>query len=177
MAITKERKQVLIQSYVEMLSQSQGIIFTSYRGLTVSQIQTVRNRLREMNTPYHVVKNNLLKLALKQTGLPVPEEMLKDPVATSFCYAELPATAKALIDMAKEFEALGVKGGLLGDRVVGVEGIKALASLPPREVLLAQVVGGFQAPISGLVTALGGILRSLLYVLQARKEQLEGNGV
>ncbi len=176
MAITRERKQELIKSYVEMLSQSQGIIFTSYRGLTVSQIQTVRNRLREVNSPYHVVKNNLLDLALKQMELPVPEEILKGPVATSFCYTELPATAKALMGLAKEIEALEIKGGLLGDKVVGIEGIKALASLPSREVLLAQVVGSFQSPISGLVTALGGILRSLLYVLQARKEQLGGNG-
>ena len=175
MAISKERKRELIQSYVEMLSQSQGIILTNYRGLTVSQIETVRNRLRELNSPYHVVKNTLLKLALQQVGLPVPEELLTGPVATGFCYTELPATAKALMDLSKELEVQEIKGGLLGDRVVGVEEIKALAALPPREVLLAQVVGSFQAPISGLVTALSGILRSLLYVLQARKEQLEGS--
>lgn len=176
MAITKERKQELFDSYVEMLSQSQGIIFTNYRGLTVSQLETVRNRLREVNSPYRVVKNTLLELALKQTGLPVPEEMLIGPVAAGFCYTELPATAKALVNFAKELETFEVRGGLMGDKVVDVEGIKALASLPSREVLLAQVVGGFQAPISGLVTALSGILRSLLYVLQARKEQLEGSG-
>jgi len=176
LVITKERKQELIETYIETLSQSQAVIFTNYRGLTASQMETVRNKLREVNSPYHVVKNTLLKLALNQVGLPVPEEMLTGPVATGFCYTELPATAKALMDLAKEFEMFEVKGGLLGDEVIGFEGIKALATLPPRETLLAQVVGGFQSPISGLVTALGGILRSLLYVLQARKEQLEGNG-
>lgn len=175
MAITKERKQELVQSYAEMLSQSQGVIFTDYRGLTASQIQIVRNKLREINSPYHVIKNTLLERALQQAGLPVPEEVLQGPVATGFCYTELPATAKALIDFTKEFEAFEIKGGLLGNKVVDVAGVKALASLPPREVLLAQVVGSFQAPISGLVTALGGILRSLMYVLQARKEQLEGS--
>jgi len=168
---------MLIESYVEMLSQSQGVIFTAYRGLMVSQIETVRNKLREVNSPYHVIKNTLFRLALERAGLPVPEEMLTGPVAMGFCYAELPATAKALMDFSKEFEVFEVKGGLLGDRVVDVEGIKVLAELPPRDVLLAQVVGSFQAPISGLVTALGGILRSLLYVLQARKEQLEGSSV
>lgn len=176
MAITKERKQELVDSYVEMLSQSQGIIFTDYRGVTVSQLQTVRNKLREMNVSYHVIKNTLLKLALKQTGLPVPEEMLTGPVAVGFCYDELPATAKALVDFARELESFEVRGGLMGDNVVDVQGIKALASLPPREVLLAQVVGGFQAPISGLASALSGILRSLVHVLQARREQLEGSG-
>jgi len=176
LAITKEKKQVLIDGYVEMLSQSQGIIFTNYRGLTVSQMQTVRNKLREMNSSYHVIKNTLFKLALQQSGLPVPEEMLSGPVATGFCIDELPATAKALMDLGKGIAALEVKGGLLSDRVIDVEGVKTLAALPPREVLVAQVVGGFQAPISGVVTALGGILRGLVYALQARKEQLEGSG-
>ncbi len=176
MAITKERKRELIESYVEMLSQSQGAIFTNYRGLTVSQLEAVRNKMREINTPYHVVKNTLFKRALNQAGLPVPEEMFVGPVATGFCHTELAATAKALMDFAKEFEAFEIKGGLLGDRIVGVGGVKTLAELPPRDVLLAQVVGSFQAPITGLVTALSGILRSFVNVLQARKEQLESSG-
>lgn len=175
MAITRERKQELIDSYAELLSQSQGIILTNYRGLTVSQIETVRNKLREVNSPYHIVKNTLLELALKQKGLPAPEEMLSGPVAASFCYTDLPAVAKTLVDFTKELDSFEIKGGLMGEEIVDVEGIKSLASLPSREVLLAQVVGGFQAPISGLVTALSGILRSLVYVLQARKEQLEEN--
>lgn len=176
MAITKKHKQELVDGYTEMLSQSNGIILTNYQGLTVSQIETVRNKLRGMNSPYHVVKNTLLDLALKRAGLPVPEEMLTGPVAVGFCYAELPATAKALMDFVSEFETFQVKGGLIGNTVTDVEGIKALASLPSREVLLAQVVGGFQAPISGLATALSGILRSLVYVFQARKDQLESRG-
>ena len=176
MAISRERKQELIESYVEMLSHSQGVIFTNYRGLTVSQMEAVRDKLREVNAPYHVVKNTLLSLALERAGLPVQEELLTGPVAAGFCYTELPATAKVLTDLAKDFESFEVTGGLLGDKVLDVAGIKALAELPSRDVLLAQVVGSFQAPISGLVTALGGILRSLVYVLSARKEQLEGSG-
>jgi large subunit ribosomal protein L10 len=138
-------------------------------------METVRNKLREVNAPYHVVKNNLLSLALERAGLPVQEELLTGPVAAGFCYTELPATAKALTDLAKEFEPFEVTGGLLGDKVLDVEGIKTLAELPSRDVLLAQVVGSFQAPISGLVTALGGVLRGLVYVLYARKGQLESS--
>jgi large subunit ribosomal protein L10 len=175
LAISKERKQELVEGYADMLSQSQGVILTNYRGLTVSQVQAVRNKLRELDSPYHVVKNTLLKLALERTGLPSPEDMLAGPVAIGFCYTELPAIAKALTDFAREFEAFEVKGGLLGDKIMSVEDIKALATLPSRDVLLAQVVGSFQTPISGLVTALSGILRSFAYMLQARKEQLEGS--
>jgi len=176
LAISKKRKQELIDSYVEMLSQSQGVIVTNYRGLTVSQVETVRNTLRELNSPYHVIKNTLFKVALEQAGMPVPEEMLIGPAAASFCYDELPATAKALTALTKNMDALKIKGGLMSNSVMDVADIKALALLPPREVLLAQVVGGFQAPISGLATALSGILRSLVYVVQARREQLEGSG-
>ena len=174
MAITKERKQELVEGYMEMLSQSQGLIFTNYRGLTVSQMETVRNKLREMNSSYHVIKNTLFKVALTQAGLPVPEGMFSGPVAAGFCYDELPATAKVLTDLTRGLADFQVKGGLLGDRVMDGEGVKTLAALPPREVLVALVVGSFQSPISGLVTALGGMLRGLVYVLQARKEQLEG---
>jgi len=176
LAISKERKRELIESYTEMLSQSQGVIFTNYRGLTVSQMQTVRNKLREVNSPYHVVKNTLLDLALKRAGLNVTADILEGPVAVGFCYSELPATAKVLVDFAKELELFKVTGGLLGDKILEIEDVRALAELPARDVLLAQVLGGFQAPISGLVSALGGILRSLGYVLQARKERLEGSG-
>jgi len=176
LAISRERKRELIERYAEMLSQSQGIIFTDYRGLTVSQMETVRNKLREVNSPYHVVKNTLLGLALKRAGLNVMADVLEGPVAVGFCHSELPATAKVLMDLAKELELFKVTGGLLGDTILGVEDVKALAELPGRDVLLAQAIGGFQAPISGLVSALGGILRSLGYVLQARKEQLEGSG-
>ena len=176
MAITKERKRELFESYVEMLSKSQGVIFTDYRGLNVSQLEIVRNKLREENSPYHVIKNTLIKLALEQAELSVPEEMLVGPVGASFCFDELSTTAKSLIGFAKEFEMFKVRGGLMGNKVIDLENIKAIADLPSREVLLAQVVGSFQAPISGLATALSGIIRSLAYVLEARKEQLEGSG-
>lgn len=174
MAISREKKEKIVDRYAEMLSQSQGVIFTNYSGLTVQQIETVRNKLREFDSPYHVVKNTLFELALKQADFPVSEELLNGPVAAGFCYTELPATAKALVDFAKEHDLFEIRGGLMGSNLVGLDEIKALADLPPREVLLAQVVGGFQAPISGLVNALSGIIRSFVYVLQARKEQLEG---
>jgi large subunit ribosomal protein L10 len=173
LAISREQKEKLVERYAEMISQSQGVIFTDYSGLTVQQIETVRNKLREIDSPYHVVKNTLLELALEQVGVQASEEILTGPVAAGFCYSELPATAKAVVDLAKEYENLEIKGGLMGSDLVALAEIKALADLPSREVLLAQVVGGFQSPISGLVNALSGIMRSFVYVLQARKEQLE----
>lgn len=176
MAITKERKEELVAQYADLLSRSQAVIFTDYRGLTAAQIGGLRNKLREVDSRYHVIKNRLLRLALQNAGQPVPEEIMDGPVAASFCLGEVSPVAKALADFAKESKILTIKGGLLGSSVMSAADVEALANLPSREVLLAQVLAGMQAPISGLVTVLGGTIRGLLNVLNARVEQLEGSG-
>jgi large subunit ribosomal protein L10 len=174
LAITKEKKQELVAQYTDLLSRSRAAILTDYRGLTAAEISGLRNKLREVDGKYHVIKNTLLRLALQNAGQPVPEEMLEGPVAISFCLGEVPPAAKVLVDFAKDSKVLTIKGGLLSGKAIGVEDIQALADLPPREVLLAQVLAGMQSPINGLVTVLSGTLRGLLNVLKARAEQLEG---
>ncbi len=174
MAITKKKKQELVAQYTDLLSRSQATILTDYRGLTATEISGLRNKLREVDSQYHVIKNTLFRLALQNVGHSVPEELLVGPVAVSFCLGEIPPSAKTLVDFAKDSKVLIIKGGLLSGKAVGVEDIQALASLPSREVLLAQVLAGMQSPISGLVTVLSGPIRGLLNVLKARSEQLEG---
>ena len=174
MAITKKKKQELVAQYTDLLSRSQATILTDYRGLTATEISGLRNKLREVDSQYHVIKNTLFRLALQNVGHSVPEELLVGPVAVSFCLGEIPPSAKTLVDFAKDSKVLIIKGGLLSGKAVGVEDIQALSSLPSREVLLAQVLAGMQSPISGLVTVLSGPIRGLLNVLKARSEQLEG---
>ena len=174
MAITKKKKQELVAQYTDLLSRSQATILTDYRGLTATEISGLRNKLREVDSQYHVIKNTLFRLALQNVGHSVPEELLVGPVAVSFCLGEIPPSAKTLVDFAKDSKVLIIKGGLLSGKAIGVEDIQALASLPSREVLLAQVLAGMQSPISGLVTVLSGPIRGLLNVLKARSEQLEG---
>jgi len=174
LAITKKKKQELVAQYTDLLSRSQATILTDYRGLTATEISGLRNKLREVDSQYHVIKNTLFRLALQNVGHSVPEELLVGPVAVSFCLGEIPPSAKTLVDFAKDSKVLIIKGGLLSGKAVGVEDIQALASLPSREVLLAQVLAGMQSPISGLVTVLSGPIRGLLNVLKARSEQLEG---
>jgi large subunit ribosomal protein L10 len=172
LAINKERKQELVALYTDLLQRSRAVIFTDYHGLNVTQITQLRSQIREVNGVYYVTKNTLIKLAMEQMGLSTPEEWLQGPTAIGFCLEEVPAVAKAITDFVDESEILSVKGALLGDRPVNAAQIKALADLPPLDVLRAQVLGTLTAPMSGLVGALNGVLSGLVGVLDARREQL-----
>jgi large subunit ribosomal protein L10 len=173
LAISKEKKQELVKSYVEEFSRSQAAILTDYRGLSVTELNRLRNKMREAGSGYHVVKNRLVKLALREAGLPVPEEFLQGPTAIGYCYEDVIAPAKVLTEYTKESKMLTIKGGILGDRVIDVEAISSLADLPPRDILLAQLLSGVQSPMAGLVNVLSGALRGLVTVLKARADQLE----
>jgi large subunit ribosomal protein L10 len=175
LAISKEKKQQLVKSYAEEFSRSQAVFLTDYRGLPVAELNRLRNKMREAGSGYHVVKNRLVKLALREAGLPVPEELLQGPTAIGFCYEDAVTPAKVLTEYTKESKVLTIKGGILGERVIDVQAISSLADLPPRDVLLAQVLSGVQSPIAGLVNVLSGTLRSLVTVLKARADQLEAD--
>ncbi len=173
MVVPRKRKEELVAEYADKLSRSHAIILTDYRGLRVADMHRLRIELRKAGSGYHVTKNTLFRLALKEMGLPLLEGLLDGPTAISFCYQDVPPAAKVLVDFAKEFKTFAIKGGLLNGKFVDAKGIEALAKLPSREVLLAQVLAGMKMPISGLVSVLSGPLRSLLSVLQARADQLK----
>lgn len=172
MALTKERKQELLDLYTDLLQRSQALILTDYHGLNVAQITQLRNQVRAVDGAYYVTKNTLIELALQQQGLSVPGEWLEGPTAIGFCFDEAPAIAKLIVDFAKESEILTVKGALLGERAVSEAQVQTMASLPPTEVLRAQVLGALTAPLSGLVGVLNGVLAGMVGVLDARHEQL-----
>jgi large subunit ribosomal protein L10 len=172
LAINKERKQELVAQYTELLKRSQAIILTDYQGLNVAQMTNLRSRIREANGAYFVTKNTLIKLALEQAGISAPEEWLVGPTAIGFCFEDVPAIAKAVTEFSSESEILKIKGALLGDRSVGVEKVKALATLPPADVLQAQLVGALAGPMSALVGVLNSALAGLMGVLEARNDQL-----
>lgn len=171
MAISKERKAELVAQYVEQLRQSQGIILADYRGLTVSDLSALRNNLRAAACQFWVVKNRLLRLALKEVGYTVPDEWLVGPTVVGFCHGEVPRVAKMLVEAMKELEMLRVKGGLIGTTAFDAEQVRALADLPPREVLLARALGTINAPASRLVGVVVGGVRQVLNVLQAYVEK------
>ena len=171
MAITKDKKQQMVADYVERLSKSEAVILTDYRGLTVARMTELRRSLRESDAVFQVVKNTLFGLALEEAGLPKPTEQLQGPVAVGYCFGDAPPVAKALMDFAKETQILQIQGAILGTRFIDSAAVKDLADLPPREILLAQLLGAVQGPMSSLVSTVTAPLRELTQVLQARSEQ------
>lgn len=174
MAISKERKQELVAQYVEHFQTSAGMILTDYRGLRMPEIEGLRRSLREGQATFQVVKNRLFQLALEQVGLEMPAEWLEGPTAVAFCHGEVPPVARVISDFLKGVELLSIKGGMLGTLVMSSEEVKALATLPTREVLLAQVLGSINAPASQMAGVIAGGIRQVLNVLQAYVEKLEG---
>jgi len=172
LAISKARKQELVAQYSDLLARSQAIILTEYRALSVPETQRLRRKLQEEGAVFSVVKNTLFKLALQRAGLPTLDDLLVGPTAVGFCMQDVPSVAKAMLDFAKDATGvLSPKGGLLGDRVISAEDVKSLAQLPPREVVLAQVLGGIQAPASQIAGVVASGIRQILNVLQAWVDQ------
>lgn len=172
MAISKEKKGKLVADYADRLARSEAVIFADYRGLSVKDMERLRRLLWDSESAFQVIKNTLLKRALQDAGLTVPEEVLVGPTAVSYCFENVASVIKVLSDFARDTGALTFKGGLLGTRFVAAGDVEALAQMPSREELLARVVGGVQAPLRGLVNVLAGTVRGLVNVLQARADQL-----
>jgi large subunit ribosomal protein L10 len=172
MAISREKKERLVEELVERLSRSKGLIMTDYSGLSTGEMMKLRNKLREQETGFHVVKNSLVKLAMERAGLPWESELFNGPTAIGFCYEEVPGPAKVLVDFSAESKILAVRGGLLGDVSLSAAQVSDLAALPSGEVLIAQVVARISAPLFGLVNVLNAPLLGLANVLQARVRQL-----
>ena len=173
--MSRENKAQIIDQLAESFTRCDVGILTDYRGLTNLEMTTLRRRLRESGVDYRVVKNTLARLAAVKAENPAMVESLTGPVAIAFGYGDITVPAKVLVDYVKSAKtSLDIKGGFMGQRVLSAPEVTTLATLPPREILLAKVLGGMQAPIVSLVSQLAAPLRGLAYVLQARIQQVEG---
>lgn len=171
MPVSKERRGELIAQYAEWFQQSQAIVISGYQGVTTKDLYRLRSKIHEAQGQLHVVKNTLAVKALQQAGLPVPADMLTGSVIMSFGFGDPAGVAKAVNTFAGEVQNFSVKGGLLGNRVIDAAGVKALAELPPRPVLLGGLVATLQGPMSQIVNVLNAPMRELVQVLKARSEQ------
>lgn len=171
MAISKEKKREIVAGYSEKMSSCQAMILAGYRGLSVADLTELRVRLREVEGGFQVVKNTLFDLALRDAGIPAPWGQLEGPIAVGYCFDEVPPVAKVMTEFAREQTKLKVHGAILGSQFLDEDGVRSLADLPAREVLLAQLVGAMQGPMSNLVTTITAPMRELVQVLQARSEQ------
>lgn len=165
------QKQDVVSELSQKIKSAKSIVFADYRGLTVEQDTELRNALRKAGVDYKVVKNTLTRFAANENNLQDLDGYLNGPTAMAVSDSDPVAPAKVLSEFAKKYDKLELKAGVVEGRVIDVEGIKALAELPSREVLIAKVLGGFNAPITGFVNVLNGNIRGLVVALNAIAEQ------
>lgn len=170
---TISQKREVVDGISQKMKAAKAIVFADYRGLTVEQDTELRSALRKAGVEYKVVKNTLTRFAANENGLEGLDTYLNGPTAMASSESDPVAPAKVLNEYAKKYEKLELKVGVVEGRIIDIEGIKALAELPPREVLIARALGGFNAPISGFVNVLNGNLRGLVVALKAIADQKE----
>lgn len=173
--MSREKKAEIITSLEQLFSRCSVAILTDYRGQSANQMSGLRRRLREAGIDYRVVKNTLARFAAQRSGREELAGYFDGPVAIAFGYGDITGPAKALASYIEESKAsMTIKGGFLADRPLTREEVITLSALPPKEVLLARVVGGVQGPILALATQLASPMMGLIAGLQARIQQLEG---
>ena len=170
----KEQKVEQVELLTEKLKRAKVAVLTDYRGLTVSQMQELRGRLRTGDVEYRVVKNTLARRAAEAAGYGALEAELKGPVAIAFGYDDLGLPPRLINEFVRSTRLkLEVVGGLVEGRVFNRDQIKQLADLPSREVLLAQLLGTLQSPVGQLVGIMQTPVQQLVGVLDAYRLKLE----
>lgn len=173
MSISRKQKQLVVQELVENLGQAKGAVLADFKGINVNKLTELRQQLRQEGIEFKVVKNTLAKRAASELGLEELHPYLEGPTGIAFSLEDPVAPAKAISGFIKANRMLAIKAGLVEGKVISDAGVQSLADLPSREVLLAQVVGGIAAPLSGFVNVLQGPMRKLVYALEAIREQKE----
>jgi large subunit ribosomal protein L10 len=174
----RSEKERVVEQLAERLRSTETLMVADYRGLTMPEIDELRTRLLEAGARFTVVKNTLTKLAAEQAGTTDVLELIDGPTAIAFLEADGDpvAVAKVLNETSRAKDVLVIRGGLLEGNVVGDDEIKRLATLPPADVLRAQLAGAVVAPLTTVVGLFTAPLRDLVGVLDARIRQLEEQG-
>ena len=162
-----EAKRETIDELRVQLDASRTMIVSEYRGLKVKEISEIRRALRKQNVTYRVVKNRLMRIAAQDNPAAAAlSPLLVGPTAIAFGTEES-ATAKAVLDATRPYKLVRITGGVLGSRTINAEGVTKLATLPSREVLLAEVLGAIVAPLSTTAGLFDAPLRDLVGLVQA----------
>ena len=169
---TAEKEQT-VSDISEAIRGSKSIYLTDFTGMNVELVSRMRRKLRDAKVDYRVAKNTLTKRALHEHGVTGLDPYLEGPTGIAFGTDEVGA-AKVLSEFAKEFEKPAVKAAFVAGHLYGPDGVKVLAQLPPREVLLGQFIGALRAPMQGVVGVLSGSLRQMVGVIDAIGQKKQG---
>jgi large subunit ribosomal protein L10 len=174
----KTEKERIVEELAEQLSASETLIVADYRGLTNKQLEALRDVLLEHGARFRIVKNTLTRLAAERAGADALLVMLEGPTAIAFIESsgDPAAVAKALAATSKETNVLALRGGIFEGRMLSGDEVQQLATLPPLDVLRAQLVGAIVAPLTQLLGLVSAPLRDLHGLIDARIKQLEEQG-
>lgn len=165
------QKESIVEEIKVRLTAAAGIIMADYRGLTVKEMQELRSKVRGSGADLKIYKNRLTQIALRELAMPDLDEYLMGPTALVFVQDDPVAPAKVLQEFAKGHQALEVKGGLVQNQVVGASAMKAIASLPSREELVAKVMGLLLSPIRGFMGMANAPASAFARTIRAVAEQ------
>jgi large subunit ribosomal protein L10 len=174
---TAEKARTIEQAK-EWYSQSVGVVFTDYRGLKVKEIQALRRDLRTKGGEIHVLKNTLFRIAAGDDTANMPDDLHNGTTAVTFVFQNEAEVAKSLLDYARTNKKLIVKGGFFGGKAFTAKEVEALSELPPRDILIAQVIGAVAAPLTNLVTVIEQLYADPIRVIGAVADKVaEGSPV
>ncbi len=175
MAVIRPEKQAEVAKIKEELTTAKGVVFADYRGITVAQDTALRRKAREAGVQYRVVKNTLTRIAAKEAGIDGLDKYLEGLTVMAYSTADAVAPAKLISEFIKDskLKTYEIKAGVVDGVAIDANGVKTLANLPPREVLLAKLMGSMNAPVTGFVNVLHGTLSGFVRALDAVRKQKE----
>jgi len=167
----RAEKEAKVKELTERFKNCEGAMFTDFRGLTVKDVTELRRSLRAAEATFSVVKNTLTRMAAKDAGLEEVLDLLEGPTAIAFIPRDPVAGAKAVLEVAKRYPTLEVKGAIIDRRVLGAEDARALATLDSKDVSVAKIAGMLQAPLARMAYLLQAPLQRIAYGLAERGRQ------
>ena len=174
MSNSLELKKAVVADIREKFEKAHSVVLIDYRGLTVAEVTDLRNQCRAQGVEYVVLKNTMIRLAAQELGITGLDPHLNGPTAVAFGMKDAVAPAKVITDFIKKVKKTSVKCGVVDRTMIDAAGVQALSELPPKEVLIAKMMGSLNAPITGFVGVLSATLRSLVYAVEAVRKQKAG---
>ncbi len=169
--MNRDQKAAVIAAVAAQISESEAVFAVDYRGISVPQAAQLRTSLRDADASFRVVKNTLSERAADQAGAGALKELLEGPTAMTFVRGDAAAAAKALRDFSRTNQLLEFKGGWMNGAPLTAEEIQSIAQLPSRDVLYGRLVGMVASPLTGLASALSGLIGGLARQLAQISEQ------
>jgi large subunit ribosomal protein L10 len=173
LAINKKKKEQLLQGYLEMLRDAQGLIVAEYRGMNMKAINAVRAAARPVGGRFTVVKSTIFQIALRETGFPAPDSLLSGPIAVAVASSDLSKLTKTIMAI-KDQPLLILKGAIMGETVFRADQLEVLSTLPTLDEARASLIGALVSPASQLVGLLTQPAQNLAATLKAYTDKLEG---